>query len=496
VLAAPGCRAASPPPAALHWPTEPPPALQPAAPVLRVALGARLGPAPGRPPAQAGPLVLQAAGGSLELTDAAGRRLSGPVLRLGWRELPLAEPLPLARTVLGPFSSFESAEQAAGAWRALGVAPRIAQPGEWEVWAPADTPPPEGFPSRQLRRLETRRLVLEPLGGAGAGGPLQAPLRIRATAGLRWDGGVFEGPFLLQPNAHGGWSLIEEVPLERYLLGVVPHEIGAGSPPAALAAQAVLARTWALRNRHRFVVDGYHLCADTQCQVYADPRQAGAAVRRALQATRGQVLSWQGQPIHAVYHASNGGISAGFDEAWSGAVLPYLQARPDGPSPFAERFPVPLSAARLPALLSGGGAAYGADHPLFRWTRRLEAAQIRQALERAGLGVGQPQRLTVLERGASGRVLALALEGSTGQRVLRRDAIRRTLRQLPSTLFELREEGAGRWRFSGGGFGHGAGLSQAGAIDLAARGWSLQRILVHYYPGTQLGAVESLGDGL
>ena len=66
---------------------------------------------------------------------------------------------------------------------------------------------------------------------------------------------------------------------------MVPHEIGAGSPPAALAAQAVLARTWALRNRQRFAVDGYHLCADTQCQVYGDPRQAGAAVRQAVSAT-------------------------------------------------------------------------------------------------------------------------------------------------------------------------------------------------------------------
>ena len=70
--------------------------------------------------------------------------------------------------------------------------------------------------------------------------------------------------------------------------------------------------------------------------------------------------------------------------------------------------------------------------------------------------------------------------------MLRLDAIRRTLRQLPSTLFVVRQQAPGLWLFDGGGFGHGAGLSQAGAIDLASRGWSRQQILEHYYPGTVL----------
>mgnify|MGYP003348490656 FL=1 len=89
-------------------------------------------------------------------------------------------------------------------------------------------------------------------------------------------------------------------------------------------------------------------------------------------------------------------------------------------------------------------------------------------------------------------MLRLALRGSRGERVLERDAIRRTLRTLPSTLFELSSPRPGLWRVQGGGFGHGAGLSQAGAQDLAARGWSMQRILSHYYPGTSLLPLEAL----
>jgi SpoIID/LytB domain protein len=97
---------------------------------------------------------------------------------------------------------------------------------------------------------------------------------------------------------------------------------------------------------------------------------------------------------------------------------------------------------------------------------------------------------------APGRALALAFQGSKGQLVLRRDAIRRSLRQLPSTLFSVAPAAPGVWRFEGGGFGHGAGLSQAGAMDLARRGWSLQKILSHYYPGTTLEPWGSLSKGL
>jgi SpoIID/LytB domain protein len=326
-------------------------------------------------------------------------------------------------------------------------------------------------------------------------------MTLETPGGLRWQGGVFAGPFRLLPDAHGGWSLVETVPLERYLQGVVPHEIGAGSPPAALAAQAVLARTWALSNLQRFTVDGYHLCADVQCQVYADPRTAGAAVRQAIEGTRHQVLSWQGRPIHAVYHATNGGVSAGFEEVWSGVPLPYLRPRVDGASALQERFPLPLDPAQVAPLLGTPGF-YGADHPRFRWTRTLDAAQIRQALQPRNPQLGTPERVSVLERGPSGRVLALEIAGPAGggetgdgRVVLRLDAIRRTLTQLPSTLFVVEAQGPGRWRFVGGGFGHGAGLSQAGAIDLARRGWGLQRILDHYYPGTQLLPLSGLSAG-
>ncbi len=483
--------AAPPPPGAvaveseLHWPVPPPPNPDPRDPRLWVALAARLAPATQAAGPVPAPLRLRSARGALTLTDAAGHRVQAADLVLHWRWQPLAQPRIWRRQVLGPFASSESAEQAADQWRQLGVKAVVAHPGDWEVWAPASALPPLGLqPRLQERRLVGRWLPeLRPAAGARR---LQEPIRIEAPGGLLWQKGVYGGPFRLQPDAYGSWALLEEVPLERYLEGVVPHEIGAGSPAAALAAQAVLARTWALSNQHRYRVDGYHLCADTQCQVYSDPRQAGAAVRQAIASTRHQVLSYAGRPIHAVYHATNGGVAAGFEEVWSGAPLPYLKAFVDGPSSLQGSLPLPLQPEGLALLLRQGGTAYGANHPVFRWQRQLSAAQISAALRGVAPRLGEPRSVRVLERGPSGRVLALEIVGSGDTTVLRLDAIRRNLRTLPSTLFEVRPVAAGQWRVVGGGFGHGAGLSQAGAIDLARRGWGLQRILQHYYPGTAL----------
>jgi SpoIID/LytB domain protein len=484
-----GCRASSPEvgvaavePIPLRWPVPLPPPLRPEAPVLWVALAAHLGPVPGPgTPGQGAvspaPLVLEGGSAPLRLRDASGQAVAASRLALGWRLERLVRPQRWRRRVAGPFPSHESAEQAARLWGAQGL--EIAHPSEWEVWAPVDRAGPPGLVTRIEQGTVLDRWQPQ-LRGSGAVRDLVGPLEIEAPGGLRWQGGLYRGPFRLQGDALGRWTLVEQVPLERYLEGVLPHEIGADAPAAALAAQAVLARTWALRNRGRFQVDGYHLCADTQCQVYGDPRQAGSRVREAIRLTSRQVLAWNGRPIQAVYHATNGGMAAGFEEAWAGDPQPYLKAAPDGPEMFARRFAAPLQpAARLRALLQEGVAAYGSDHPRFRWQRRLQA-----------------QRLVVLERGPSGRVLTLAVDQPGASRlVLQRDAIRRHFRQLPSTLFELWPEGGGWWRLEGGGFGHGVGLSQAGAIDLARRGWGVERILSHYYPGTQLQSLETLaGD--
>lgn len=102
------------------------------------------------------------------------------------------------------------------------------------------------------------------------------------------SGRLYAGRMRLQPNAYGTYTLVNEVPLETYLRGVVPHEIGAGAPSAAVEAQTIIARTYALRNVRRFAVDNYQLCADTQCQVYRGLSGTVPNTDQAIAATRGR----------------------------------------------------------------------------------------------------------------------------------------------------------------------------------------------------------------
>ena len=439
-------------------------------------------------------LHLKSAGKSLVLTDSLGVHHESSKIILSWRTLPLLNPQTLQRQVAGPFASFESAQRLAERLQNKGISVEIAHPKDWEVWIPQGVNVPKGI--NVLPWKKTIKSEIKPvLKGASGEIILSGPLKIVAPDGLYFNEGLYLGPFWLKADAYGSWTFVEEVPLERYLKGVVPHEIGPNAPEEAQAAQAVLARTWALANSKRFAIDGYHLCSDTQCQVYKDPEKASQSVRSAIAKTSGNYLSWDKKPIHAVYHASNGGVMASGSEAWSISPVPYLRAQLDGSKKWQDRFILPLKkSSTLRVLLKEEDGAYGAKHPRFRWVRTLTAEQLKNALDLFASSNTLPSGVKVLERGPSGRVIALEIfhENKQLKRVLKLDEIRRVLRSLPSTLFVVEELKEGLWQFSGGGFGHGAGLSQAGAIDLALRGWKVPQILRHYYPETRYGTLQDL----
>ncbi len=435
-------------------------------------------------------LRLRSVGKPLVLRDAKGVVHKSVAITLIWRNVPLLHKKQLARQVVGPFASYESAQRSALNLKRMGLPAVVAYPKEWEVWLPIGVTLPEG--TKVISWETTVSSEIQPFLKGDNGGriALAGPIKIEAPQGLKWKGGVYEGPFVIQPDAYGSWTLVEQVPLERYLLGVVPHEIGGGSPSVALEVQAVLARTWALANSNRFAIDGFHLCSNTQCQVYSDPSEASDEVKRAISTTFGKVLSWQGLPINAVYHASNGGVMADGTESWAMDPVPYLRAQLDGPNQWRNRFRLPLRrSSSVQVLLNDVDGAYGKNHARFRWERILTAQELTSFLAAQEINLQSPKNVHVLERGTSGRVLALEISdlGNNSRVVLRLDQIRRTLRTLPSTLFVVNQLDDLTWKFSGGGFGHGSGLSQAGAIDLARRGWSTEQILRHYYPGTIYG---------
>ncbi len=435
-------------------------------------------------------LRLLSNGRNLILKDADGIIRKAKEINIGWRAEKLLKPKVFVRQTIGPFASFESAERLANDLKDKGIASTIAHPFDWEVWVSAHIKIPPSIKSI-YQKIKVSNTVFPYLDGKNGKIVLKGPISLQAPDGLRWKKGIYSGPFSIQPDAYGSWTLVEHVPIERYLNGVVPYEIGANSPAAALAAQAVLARTWAVANSHRFKVDGYNLCSDTQCQVYKDPSKANQKIKTAIKKTAGKILTWNKKPINTVYHATNGGVMASVDEAWSINQVPYLQMRLDGPTRWTRLVDLPLTNEKyLKSFLFSKSEAFGSDHPLFRWERTLESSQISKQFNQAKKVSSSfyPSKIKVDKRGSSGRVTSLKIEGKSGSEIfLKLDEIRRVLRQLPSTLFVVKEIKEGKWLFSGGGFGHGAGMSQSGAIELAKNGWTTKQILSHYYPKTKYG---------
>ncbi|HEY9734639.1 MAG TPA: SpoIID/LytB domain-containing protein, partial [Trichocoleus sp.] len=348
--------------------------------------------------------------------------------------------------------------------------------------------------------------------------------RIRVIGGeSAQDTKIYGGVLRLQPNTYGTYTLVNDVPMETYLRGVVPHEIGLGAPQPAIEAQAVLARTYALRNLRRFAIDNYQLCADTQCQVYWGLGGAAAASDRAIATTQNQVLTYQNELVDALYSSTTGGVTAPFSHVWNGPDRPYLRPVVDSVLGAWDLALRPLdNEANFKAFIGLRQGFNEETWDTFRWqfdSPLAEIAQdIRLYLERQKdpkASFSQIQNVRVSERAVSGRVQAVEVRTDAGTVTLHKDEIVRVLSAPRSLLFYIEPTfqapsappappaGAAStptaapaqpvltgFRFVGGGRGHGVGLSQTGAYNLGRLGWSYDRILQFYFPGTTLQTIN------
>lgn len=281
---------------------------------------------------------------------------------------------------------------------------------------------------------------------------------------------------------------INHVPLEAYLPSVVGSEMPASWPQAALRAQAVAARTYALRQRKPAAP--FDVSATVASQVYKGVDAETLSTRQAVASTRGQVLIYGSNLANAVFHSSAGGSTENSGDLWT-QQLPYLVSVPD----------------------------FDQHSPVHAWQQRLEPEQLQKAFGE----IGGAQRIDVLATTGSGRVRQARVIGPAGTLVLTGAQLRSRL-GLKSTLvrFEMVAPELAALPPSlpalpplasqpsdaevepplqpsrpvqlpppsllaiGRGFGHGVGMSQWGAHGLAQRGQSYDQILRHYYRGTEL----------
>jgi stage II sporulation protein D len=287
-------------------------------------------------------------------------------------------------------------------------------------------------------------------------------VRLVAPSGfLKVNGQEYRGVIEIRRTAAGRLTAINELDLEQYLYGVIKGEIDPRWPPEAVKAQAVAARTLALEtlaaSRGKYEAEGYTLRATTDSQVYLGVAGEDPGAAAAVDATRGIVATFRGQPIFAAYHSNSGGHTEDSENVW-GTAHPYLRGVPD---------------------------PYALDAPGVAWAAHLALTAIEADLRAGGVGVAgitgiEPGRVTPWGRAITVRLVD---EGGRAQEI---GANQFRLLVGPnvvrSAMFIITREGS-VVAFSGRGSGHGVGLDQWGARELALRGFTFQQILAYYYPG-------------
>jgi stage II sporulation protein D len=255
--------------------------------------------------------------------------------------------------------------------------------------------------------------------------------------------------------------VVNTVPLDPYVAGVVAHEYGLDDVEGT-EAMTIVARTYALRMRERYADRAYDVTDHTGDQLYWGVGEVSQRLHRAAEATSGLVLTHRGSLVEAVYSSSNGGHGASNEDVWASAPLAYLRGRPD-------RFD-------------------GVERPN-EWHQSLDRERVLSALSNAaGRAV---TGWTINERSPDGRVKTVTLLHDSHKSTLSGTRFRAAItaqlgaHALRSTLFDARRSG-NVYVFEGRGYGHGVGMSQWGAHAMARQGHSAREILAFYYPGTQV----------
>ncbi|WP_345451309.1 SpoIID/LytB domain-containing protein [Deinococcus aluminii] len=301
------------------------------------------------------------------------------------------------------------------------------------------------------------------LNGQDAGSPTlylpPAPGSLVTVAGQTYRGGV-----LLRAVA-GGVQAINVLDVEDYLRGVVPAEMPPGWPAAALAAQAVIARTYVSARINPALP--YDTCATESCQVYRGVAAEKVSTDAAVRATAGQVVAFGGRPASTYFSSDSGGFTASSAEVW-GKNLPYLIAQAD---------------------------PYSVGGPRAHWRLEVSAAQVAQAAAAYQVRVGTLRDVRVTRASESGRAQEVTFTGTAGVTRLSGADAGGFVRALGAASSRAALSGPvgpdTPLVVEGSGSGHGVGLSQYGARGLAQQGQDHLRILGFYYPGTALSQLAA-----
>ena len=310
-------------------------------------------------------------------------------------------------------------------------------------------------------RMQTEQLTLQ---GGEQGLTLTFPRLAREPNGAAVSSGDSGTEISVSGLVHlvrrgKGFLVINRVDVEEYVKGVVPSEVSSTWHPEMLKAQAVAARTYALYQQMLSATREYDVVATVQDQVYRGKQGVDAGILRAVEDTRGLVVTYLDAPIYAAFSSTAAGLTEDAMNVWS-KDYPYLK---------------------------GVECPFDLMSPYYQWKSSFKIDTLEQNLRQQGFSVGTIATLTPLSFSRGGRVAKLRILHSGGELVLRGEELRKAVGYtiIPSTQFAI--ESIGRdVVLSGFGAGHAVGMCQWGAKELAELGYPFSTILQYYYPGTEL----------
>lgn len=320
------------------------------------------------------------------------------------------------------------------------------------------------------------------------------------------DGIEYRGYILAEGMSNGELLVINYVGIDEYVSSVLGKEMSYTWPMEALKAQAVCARNFVLTRGSAHKTYGFDVCSTTHCQVYGGVKSEHPNTRQAVEETSGVVATYNGKLVGLYFFATSGGATEDVENVW-GSKYGYLRSVED-------TYENPEKASR------------------YNWTVTLSKSQIEEKLANAGASIGSLSKITIDSVSDTGRVLEMTFHGSQGTYSAKREKCR-TILSLYSQKFSVRGEGeasiittsgqAGNslyalsangtsavssytaigkngelcqintdtygsenYIITGGGYGHGVGMSQWGARGMAENGFTYDQILHHYFTDIEL----------
>jgi stage II sporulation protein D len=364
---------------------------------------------------------------------------------------------------------------------------RLSATGDWALFLTGSSSPAARFSKGQELTVSRNGSTLALSPQSNVGSPSVVIARsLNDSSFVTWNGKRYRGDLSISAT-DTGLLVVNQLPMDSYLRGVVPLEIGnrTAAEMAAVQAQAVAARTYAYK--HLIATRAFDMYSTVQDQVYGGVDAEKPQSDDAITSTADVVVLYNGQPITTPYHSTCGGSTAAVSEVWYDQPdQPYLR-------PVSDRIP-------------GTSHFYCDPSPRFSWTQSYDGAGLRAVMEKylaaytnaPKANLGKITGVRTQGKTQSGRIAALIIQTESGSYTLKGNDIRFVLRDpkgtiLNSTFFDYTASTNGgevsNLTINGRGYGHGIGMCQWGAIGRARAGEDYRTILETYYPGTTIGRI-------